>query len=47
MESNQVKLASITDYDTLLEVAVESKVINKAQQKTLELWRKSPENWGA
>ncbi|HAR19580.1 MAG TPA: orotate phosphoribosyltransferase [Cytophagales bacterium] len=46
METNEIKLASITDYETLLEVAVETKVINKSQLKTLELWRKNPDKWG-
>jgi orotate phosphoribosyltransferase len=46
LEDAEVRMASITDYEVLLEVAQENKFINKTQQKTLEQWRKHPEKWG-
>jgi len=42
----EVRFASLTDYETLLEVAQENKFINKTQQKALEMWRKHPQKWG-
>jgi orotate phosphoribosyltransferase len=44
-ENEELKFVSITDYETLLEVALEQKVINKTQMKALEQWRKHPEKW--
>lgn len=45
-EDAEVRLASLTNYSTLLEVALEQKYINKTQLKTLEQWRKHPDTWG-
>ncbi|MBC7389363.1 MAG: orotate phosphoribosyltransferase [Opitutaceae bacterium] len=44
-EKAEVRLASLTDYATLLEVALEKKQITKAQLKTLEQWRQNPDTW--
>ncbi len=44
-EKAEVRLASLTDYATLLEVALDNKQITKAQLKTLEQWRQSPDTW--
>jgi orotate phosphoribosyltransferase len=44
-EEAEVRLASITDYNTLLEVALDKKYIDKSQLKALEEWRKNPAQW--
>ena len=44
-EKAEVRLASLTDYATLLEVSLEKKQITKAQLKTLEQWRQNPDTW--
>ena len=44
-ENEELKFVSLTGYETLLEVALEEKVINKTQLKALEQWRKHPEKW--
>ena len=44
-DNAEVRLASLTDYATLLEVALEKKYITKAQLKTLEQWRQNPDTW--
>ncbi|MGB4671603.1 MAG: orotate phosphoribosyltransferase [Bacteroidales bacterium] len=41
-----VKLVTLTDYPTMLAIALESDYIKKEDLKTLEEWRKNPSEWG-
>ena len=40
-----VKIRSLTDYPTLIGLAVEKGSVNGAQYETLVKWREDPENW--
>ncbi|MFB6320325.1 orotate phosphoribosyltransferase [Saccharicrinis sp. FJH54] len=40
-----VELTTLSDYDTLIEVALETKYISKNNIDTLKEWRKDPSNW--
>jgi orotate phosphoribosyltransferase len=40
-----VKTRSLTDYSTLIKLAVEKGTINKAQHETLVKWREDPAHW--
>src|SRR3982751_1265271 len=40
-----VKTRSLTDYTTLIKLAVEKKSVNKAQHETLVKWREDPAHW--
>lgn len=40
-------LLTLSDYETLLSVALEKKLIQPSELDTLREWRKSPETWGA
>jgi orotate phosphoribosyltransferase len=42
-----VKTRSLTDYPTLIKLAVEKGTVNNAQHETLVKWRKDPANWNA
>jgi orotate phosphoribosyltransferase len=42
-----VKTRSLTDYPTLIKLAVEKGSINTAQHKTLVKWREDPAHWNA
>lgn len=46
MNDAQVAFSALTNYPVLLEMAIESGIINKDDVVTLNLWRKSPETWG-
>jgi 16S rRNA C1402 N4-methylase RsmH len=37
--------ATLCDYDTILETALETNYISDADVKTLQIWRKDPANW--
>ncbi len=39
------RLDTLTDYFTLIEIAVESDYILPEEVKTLQVWRKDPQNW--
>jgi orotate phosphoribosyltransferase len=45
--SEAVKTRSLTDYSTLIKLAVEKGSINKAQHETLVKWREDPAHWNA
>lgn len=45
-EQAEVRLASIVSYPTLLDVAVEKKLVSNDQLSKLEEWRNSPDTWG-
>ncbi len=44
-EKNDVSWMSLTDYDSLIEVAQEQGIVTSDQVGTLKSWRVSPENW--
>ncbi|MDA3846233.1 MAG: orotidine 5-phosphate decarboxylase, partial [Vallitaleaceae bacterium] len=44
-KKNKVKLTTLCDYNTLLEVALETDYISKKEVTTLQEWRKSPSTW--
>jgi orotate phosphoribosyltransferase len=45
--SESIKTRSLTDYSTLIGLAVEKGSVNKAQIETLVKWREDPANWNA
>lgn len=46
-EKADVKLVTLSDYDTLIDVASETNYINNNQVETLQNWRKNPAAWSA
>tara|TARA_B100001179_G_scaffold76616_1_gene53915 strand:- start:1818 stop:2489 length:672 start_codon:yes stop_codon:yes gene_type:complete len=44
-ESEKIDLISLADYNILIEIVKEEKVISDDEIKKLERWRKDPENW--
>ncbi len=46
-ETAGVPLISLCNYDVLIQVALQKGYVNPGDMEVLELWRKSPENWGA
>ena len=45
-EEANITLYTLTDYDTLIQVAGESSYINESEMSVLRDWRFKPENWG-
>ncbi|MCQ2058203.1 MAG: orotate phosphoribosyltransferase [Bacteroidaceae bacterium] len=45
-EQEGVKLLTLTDYENMLDAAIESGYITKESLETLHEWRKDPSNWG-
>ncbi|HEY2350691.1 MAG TPA: orotate phosphoribosyltransferase [Puia sp.] len=45
--AEDVKTNSLTDYSTLIKLAVEKGTINMAQHETLVKWREDPAHWNA
>jgi len=45
-EKYGLTLKSLTDYDSLVELAIAQKSISESDQKNLSTWRKDPSNWG-
>ena len=45
-EKYELVLKSLTDYDSLIELAIAQKSISESDQKNLLMWRKDPSNWG-
>ena len=43
---NEVKINTLSDYQTLIEVAVEAGYVSADDVKTLSTWRTDPANWG-
>lgn len=43
---NKVEVHTLTDYDTLIEIAVGLGVVTEQDLVTLRKWRESPEEWG-
>jgi orotate phosphoribosyltransferase len=46
-EKAQIDYFSLTDYDTVINMAIEKKYISKEDQNTLLNWRNDPANWDA
>ena len=46
-ESYKLPIKSLTDYETLIEVAIEKGLIREKDQNALLNWRSDPENWKA
>ncbi|MEE1322750.1 MAG: orotate phosphoribosyltransferase, partial [Bacteroidales bacterium] len=44
-ENADVKLSTITDYHTLIELAAEENFIRAEDLESLSQWRKNPEEW--
>ena len=44
-ESENVELTTLSDYENLLEQAVETKYINNTELETLQEWSKNPSKW--
>jgi orotate phosphoribosyltransferase len=44
-KNSNVELLTLSDYDHLLEQAVETNYINNTELKTLQSWRESPDTW--
>lgn len=44
-EKYELTLKSLTDYDSLIELAIAQKSISESDQKNLFTWRKDPSNW--
>ena len=44
-EDAKVELHTLTNYDTLIEVACQEEYIRAADQESLANWRKNPEAW--
>ena len=44
---NGIKTRSLTDYPTLIKLAVEKGTVSTAQHKTLVKWREDPAHWNA
>lgn len=45
-EKCNLTLKSLTDYNSLIELAISQKSINESDQESLNNWRKDPANWG-
>ena len=44
-EKYNLTLKSLTDYDSLIELAISKQLISESDQKTLLNWRQDPANW--
>lgn len=44
-EKYELTLKSLTDYDSLIELAIAQQSISESDQKNLFTWRKDPSNW--
>ncbi|MCQ2294881.1 MAG: orotate phosphoribosyltransferase [Bacteroidales bacterium] len=44
-EKSQVELRTLTNYDTLIQVACEQEYIRESEQESLASWRMNPEQW--
>ena len=45
-ENRNVELRTLTNYETLIEEAVEAKYIKESDVEMLKEWRYSPDTWG-
>jgi len=44
-EKAKINYQSLTDYDSLMELAIEKKIVTNAELNTLLKWRADPANW--
>lgn len=45
-KKNNIKLVSLTDFDTVVRIAKKYQYISKNDQQTIKTWAKNPELWG-
>lgn len=46
LEEHDIKAYALSDYSSLLDVAVQHKIIREDELEQLKLWREDPEKWG-
>ncbi len=46
-EQSECTLTTLSDYSTLIDLAIDNGVVSKEQVETLKNWRKDPANWEA
>ena len=46
-EQSECTLTTLSDYSTLIDLAIDNGVVSKEQVETLKNWRKDPANWKA
>ncbi|PFA68986.1 orotate phosphoribosyltransferase [Bacillus sp. AFS015802] len=46
LEEHDIKAYALSDYSSLLDVAVQHEIIQKDELEQLKLWSEDPENWG-
>ncbi len=44
-KSEKIDLISLADYNVLIEIAKEERIVNNEEIEKLQKWRKDPENW--
>lgn len=45
-KAKNIQLETLTNYETLIHLAIEKGIVNESDQKSLLNWRASPETWG-
>ena len=46
LDENDIKAYALSDYSSLLDVALQTSIIREDEVEQLKLWREDPENWG-
>jgi orotate phosphoribosyltransferase len=46
LDEHNIKAYALSDYSSLLDVAVQNEIIREDELEQLKLWRENPENWG-
>ncbi|WP_201713742.1 orotate phosphoribosyltransferase [Rossellomorea arthrocnemi] len=46
LEADDIKAYALSDYSSLLDVAVQNEIIREDELEQLKLWREDPEKWG-
>lgn len=46
LEASGTKLVTLTNYDELIEVALNENYVTAEDMATLKEWKQNPENWG-
>ena len=47
LQENEIKSKSLTDFETLIEVAISKDIVTEDNQKSLLLWSKNPAEWSS
>ncbi|MBV7503794.1 orotate phosphoribosyltransferase [Bacillus sp. sid0103] len=47
LQENEIKSKSLTDFETLIEVAISKGIVTEEDQKSLLLWSKDPSEWSS